>query len=88
MEQQQRFETAQRTTLSNQARGAQQTETQLGGTSKVKGGTSGFIRRPGRINKFSNALAFAPMTMVTPNGAKGTKQRGVAPIRQMVSNYK
>jgi len=59
LEQQQRFETAQRTTLSNQARGAQQTDTRLGGsTNKVKGGTAGFIRRPNKINKFSTALTF------------------------------
>ena len=85
LEQQQRFETAQRTTLSNQARGAQQTDTRLGGTSKVKGGTAGFIRRPKRINKFSNALAFGPMMLATPLGAKGYDRMGGAPIRQMIN---
>ena len=81
MEQQQRFETAQRTTLSNQARGAQKIDTRLGGNNhQVTGGTSGFIRRPKRINKFSNALAFAPMTMVTPAGAKGYNQTGTTNV--------
>jgi len=81
LEQQQRFETAQRTTLSNQARGAQKIDTRLGGNNhQVTGGTSGFIRRPKRINKFSNALAFAPMTMVTPAGAKGYNQTGTTNV--------
>lgn len=81
LEQQQRFETAQRTTLSNQARGAQKIDTRLGGNNyQVKGGTSGFIRRPKRINKFSNALAFAPMTMVTPAGAKGYDRMGTTNV--------
>ncbi len=82
LEQQQRFETAQRTTLSNQARGAQQTDTRLGGsTHKVRGGTAGFIRRPKRINQFSNALAFGPIRqMVTPAGAKGYNQTGTTNV--------
>jgi len=81
LEQQQRFETAQRTTLSNQARGSQQTDTRLGGsTHKVRGGTAGFIRRPKRINQFSNALAFGPMTMATPAGAKGYNQTGTTNV--------
>ena len=77
MEQQQRFETAQSTTLSNQARGAQQTDTRLGGYSpKVRGGTSGFIRRPRpteRTSKFDTSLnAGAPdVARMPPIGARG-----------------
>jgi hypothetical protein len=45
--QQEQFDTAQRTTLSNQARSGQQADYRLGSASRaMKGGTAGFRRRP------------------------------------------
>lgn len=45
-EQQQAFETAQRVSASNMARGGQQTDYRLGGAGVIRGGTAGFRRRP------------------------------------------
>ena len=45
-EQQRAFETAQRVSASNMARGGQQTDYRLGGAGVIRGGTAGFRRRP------------------------------------------
>lgn len=45
-EQQQAFDTAQRVSSSNMARGGQQADYRLGGAGMIRGGTAGFRRRP------------------------------------------
>lgn len=45
-EQQQAFDTAQRVSSSNMARGGQQADYRLGGAGVIRGGTAGFRRRP------------------------------------------
>jgi hypothetical protein len=45
-EQQQAFDTAQRVSASNMARGGQQADYRLGGAGVIRGGTAGFRRRP------------------------------------------
>jgi|14_taG_2_1085336.scaffolds.fasta_scaffold01266_10 hypothetical protein len=66
---QDKFDTEQRTTLSNQARSGQQTDTRLGGAaSNIRGGTAGFRRRVKTKNKFGASLGLG-IAQMPPSGA-------------------
>jgi len=61
-EQQQAFETAQRVSASNMARGGQQTDYRLGGAGVIRGGTAGFRRRPRSVMPTIGAEGFTTNT--------------------------
>tara|TARA_Y100000361_G_scaffold20630_1_gene16059 strand:+ start:773 stop:1483 length:711 start_codon:yes stop_codon:yes gene_type:complete len=61
-EQQQAFETAQRVSASNMARGGQQTDYRLGGAGVIRGGTAGFRRRPKSTMPAIGAAGFTTNT--------------------------